>query len=248
MQALESDASAGLRFPGKVATDAAGKLLFIADTGHSRVLVCELSSSQNARAVEAATVVAQIGSGAAGHTDGAFNAAALRCPQGLAYHEEEHCLYIADAGNHCLRCADLAARTVTTISLHDSSSDATAGLSPWALQLDRAQQRLYVALAGQHQIWRLDMQSWALEHVSGTGHERNQNGATGLQTAWAQPSGLALCPDGTTMCAGCHADLCLPVRCTAAALACAAIVCSNACKLQGVEDDQHLLSFAARHA
>lgn len=34
---------------------------------------------------------------------------------------------------------------------------------------------------------------------SGSGYERNQNGTSGLTTAWAQPSGLALAPEGDAM-------------------------------------------------
>ena len=37
------------------------------------------------------------------------------------------------------------------------------------------------------------------ENFSGSGYERNQNGATPLTTAWAQPSGLALAPGGDAL-------------------------------------------------
>lgn len=33
-------------------------------------------------------------------------------------------------------------------------------------------------------------------NFSGSGYERNQNGTSGLTTAWAQPSGLSLAPGG----------------------------------------------------
>ena len=35
----------------------------------------------------------------------------------------------------------------------------------------------------------------AAANFSGTGNERNQNGTSGLTTAWAQPSGLTLAED-----------------------------------------------------
>lgn len=58
---------------------------------------------------------------------------------------------------------------------------------------------MYVAMAGQHQIWRYDIQAGTIANFSGTGYERNQNGAGPLTTSWAQPSGLSLSPDGNAL-------------------------------------------------
>ena len=52
---------------------------------------------------------------------------------------------------------------------------------------------LYIAMAGQHQIWRHDLASGATATVSGDGYERNANGATGPSTSWAQVSAQHLC-------------------------------------------------------
>ncbi len=45
---------------------------------------------------------------------------------------------------------------------------------------------LYIAMAGQHQIWRHDLASGSTAAFSGDGYERNANGATGPATSWAQ--------------------------------------------------------------
>ena len=58
---------------------------------------------------------------------------------------------------------------------------------------------LYIAMAGQHQIWRHDVSSAVTAAFSGDGSERNANGATGRTTSWAQPSGLALSADGSQL-------------------------------------------------
>ena len=51
---------------------------------------------------------------------------------------------------------------------------------------------LYIAIAGQHQIWRHDMASGTTAVFSGDGYERNANGRNGPGTSWAQPSGISL--------------------------------------------------------
>ena len=56
------------------------------------------------------------------------------------------------------------------------------------------EQTLYVAMAGFHQIWAMDLQSGTIAPFAGTGHEGLEDGSR--DEAWfAQPSGLALGPD-----------------------------------------------------
>lgn len=58
---------------------------------------------------------------------------------------------------------------------------------------------VYVALAGQHQVWRYDTATGVAANFSGNGYERNQNSGGALTTSWAQPSGLSLAPDGQSL-------------------------------------------------
>ena len=55
---------------------------------------------------------------------------------------------------------------------------------------------LYIAMAGQHQIWRHHVTTGVTQVFSGDGAERNANGGSGRTTSWAQPSGLSLSADG----------------------------------------------------
>ena len=56
---------------------------------------------------------------------------------------------------------------------------------------------LFLALAGQHQIWKVDLSNNnAAQVFSGDGSERNANATTGAKTSWAQPSGLSLSQNG----------------------------------------------------
>lgn len=68
---------------------------------------------------------------------------------------------------------------------------------PWTLLLQ--EEALYIAIAGQHQIWRHDVASGATGVFSGDGYERNANGRNGPSTSWAQPSGIALSADGAQL-------------------------------------------------
>jgi hypothetical protein len=45
---------------------------------------------------------------------------------------------------------------------------------------------LYIAMAGQHQIWRHELRAGTTGAFSGDGYERNSNGRSGPATSWAQ--------------------------------------------------------------
>jgi sugar lactone lactonase YvrE len=63
--------------------------------------------------------------------------------------------------------------------------------SPWDLALSDDRRTLYVAMAGFHQIWALDLASGTISPYSGTGHEGLRDDVR--SRAWhAQPSGLWL--------------------------------------------------------
>ncbi|HYP20326.1 MAG TPA: hypothetical protein VEY08_09645, partial [Chloroflexia bacterium] len=67
-----------LLFPGKVLADPDSNRLFIADTGHNRVLVAHLGPDD-----KSAQVTQVIGSGEAGLQDGNFSGAQFRHPEGM---------------------------------------------------------------------------------------------------------------------------------------------------------------------
>ena len=183
-----------LSFPGKVRLDSERGRLFIADSGHNRVIAAKTDGQ----------VLEVIGSGDAGFADGAFEAARFKNPQGMALSADGGTLYIADTDNHSIRAADLKARTVTTLAGTGKQADeyppesgvgrAAALSSPWDLVRDG--NALLVAMAGSHQIWKIDIATGATAPLAGTGAEGFLD-AAGDEAELAQPSGLALAPSGS---------------------------------------------------
>jgi thiol-disulfide isomerase/thioredoxin len=175
-----------LRFPGKVLADAASDRLYIADSNHNRIVVATLAGK----------LVDVIGSGSIGRDDGPFDKATFFRPQGLAL--DGGTLYVADTENHMIRRVDLKARTVSTVAgtgeQGQSRSHAprpartTALNSPWDLCWRDG--RLYIAMAGPHQIWVWNAAADEIHAYAGSGREDIVDGELEF-AAFAQPSGLA---------------------------------------------------------
>jgi len=179
-----------LRFPAKLLY-ARGDRLFVADTGHHRVLEVQLRLDGLH-----GEIVRTFGTGEAGFRDGHITQAAFHAPHGLAL--VGNTLYIADTENHAIRAIDLVreqVRTVagtgvkgTTLGISGDTPTTTPLRSPWALAaLDDL---LLIAMAGSHQIWSLRKEQ-SLRIVAGTGAEALLDGAA-LDAAFNQPSDLAL--------------------------------------------------------
>jgi DNA-binding beta-propeller fold protein YncE len=176
-----------LAFPGKILADAKTDRLFIADSNHNRIVVTKLDG----------TLVDTIGTGDAGATDGAFDRASFYRPQGLVLSGDS--LYVADTENHLIRRVDLKSREVQTIAGTGTQSReygkqsgparSIALSSPWDLQLSGSV--LYIAMAGPHQIWMLDLDKNEVSNFAGSGREARLDGPL-LESGFAQPSGLAV--------------------------------------------------------
>jgi thiol-disulfide isomerase/thioredoxin len=183
--ALEKDQAPDttLSFPGKVLADENGDRLFIADTGHDRIVVTTLAGD----------VRGVIGSGVRGLVDGALDEARFAHPQGMALDGDK--LYIADTENHALRLADLRQGTVRTVAgdgtLAYNFSRGPASVarlnSPWDLVL--VESHLYLAMAGTHQLWDLDLTDMTIGPYAGSGREGLLDGPLD-RAALAQPSGI----------------------------------------------------------
>ncbi len=179
-----------LWYPGKVLADAEGKRLFIADSNHNRIVITDLSGN----------VEAVAGTGVAGRKDGAFDEATFRNPQGMALRRSpggEMTLYVADTNNHLLRALDLKKGTVTTLAGtgHQAPWGSRGGLvtaaslaSPWDVHI--IGEELYIAMAGPHQIWVMDLKTQRVTPYAGSGREARTDGPL-TAAAFAQPSGLA---------------------------------------------------------
>jgi len=179
-----------LFFPGKVLADGPGDRLFIADSTHHRIVVTNLNGEKKSI----------IGSGSPGFRDGPAAAAQFDDPQGMAL--DGTTLYIADRKNHAIRAVDLTTNIVSTIAgtgkqdgdfenrrLQNMVPARGIGLnSPWDLLLHGRQ--LFIAMAGHHQIWVMDLDAKTLRPFAGTGRENIKDGPH-YAANFAQPSGLA---------------------------------------------------------
>jgi len=180
-----------LAFPGKVLADARSERLFISDSDHNRLVIAKLDG----------TLLETIGTGAHGADDGSFERATFFRPQGMVLDGET--LYVADTENHLIRQIDMKAKTVKTIAGtgHQSHEHGESGAarsvalnSPWDLQL--VGRTLYIAMAGPHQIWQLELDKQQVSTFAGSGREARLDGALD-DSAFAQPSALAT--DGQTL-------------------------------------------------
>lgn len=224
--AVRKPETGGLRFPGKVLADEASQRLFITDSGNNRIAIASLDGQ----------VLDVIGDGQAGNRDGDFTRARFNHPQGTALVGDA--LYVADTENHLIRRIDLKKKRVTTVAgtgkqgrgawpgIDEVRQDAATGeltlpkkwqalprkarlASPWALAADT--DWLYIAMAGEHQIWRMALRKSVIEVYAGDGREDIRDGKRVPQVpprldplsldfgfaSFAQPSGLAI--EGKTM-------------------------------------------------
>ncbi|HMI31788.1 MAG TPA: hypothetical protein VK527_08615, partial [Candidatus Limnocylindrales bacterium] len=184
-------AATGLAFPGKILADPARSRLFIADSNHNRIVVATLPDSAGR-----SRLIRTVGHGRVGREDGPAQSAGFNHPQGLALSGET--LYVADTENHMIRSIDLSSWTVATVAGtgvqgYDRSGGKTgtqqALNSPWDLAIEGS--TLYVAMAGPHQLWRLDLPMGFARAFVGSGRENIVDGPVEA-AALAQPSGLAL--------------------------------------------------------
>ncbi|XP_050383338.1 protein SUPPRESSOR OF QUENCHING 1, chloroplastic isoform X2 [Argentina anserina] len=188
-----------LKFPGKLAVDVENNRLFISDSNHNRIVVTDLDGN----------FIVQIGStGEEGLRDGSFDDATFNRPQGLAYNTKKNLLYVADTENHALREIDFINETVRTLAGNGTKGTDYRGggrgstqllNSPWDVCFHPVNEKVYIAMAGQHQIWQLDTADGVTRAFSGDGYERNLNGSSASSTSFAQPSGISLSPDMTQL-------------------------------------------------
>ncbi|GAA3571979.1 NHL domain-containing thioredoxin family protein [Kribbella ginsengisoli] len=174
-----------LRFPAKVV--ALGDGFLVADAGNHSVV--EL-------AADATTVVRRFGTGKRGFKDGTH--AEFSEPNGLTVVPQEvaervgYDVVVADTVNHALRGINLGTGEVSTLvgtGKQWMDGDGTGVLSsPWDVAW--WQDKVWIAMAGVHQLWTYDPFSKTTEVAAGTTNEGLRDGA--LEQAWfAQTSGLA---------------------------------------------------------
>ncbi len=161
--------------------------LYVADTGHHRILECTHSGR----------VLREFGTGHGDLVDGPPGDAAFRSPRGLALVREQ--LYVADAGNHALRRIRLIDGSVETVlgngrpgEPREANGAAIAGMplnQPW--DVAGTLERLYIAMAGTNQVWEYDLAQARFRPLAGNGELGITDGAAG-SVMFAHPAALAL--------------------------------------------------------
>jgi DNA-binding beta-propeller fold protein YncE len=173
-----------LAYPGKVLADAASGRLVVADTNHNRIIIATLDGD----------VRAVFGNGLAGLADGSPSAAKFHHPQGLAL--DQDLLYVADTENHAIRVIDLHSGVTTTLAgTGEQARRYTSGgpaletplTSPWDVVVVGG--TLYVAMAGNHQLWMHRIGSDEIRRFAGSGYEGLRDGPIAAAHL-AQPSGI----------------------------------------------------------
>lgn len=177
-----------LFFPGKILADEASQRLFIADSTHHRIVITDMSGKK----------IDIIGTGSPGNKIGGYTEAQFDDPQGMALYGD--ILYVADRKNHSIKAIDLKKRSVSTAAGTGKQDSETrlldrprpakeTGLnSPWDLEIIGT--RMFIAMAGHHQIWVMDLEKDQVSPYAGDGRENIRDGPL-YAARFAQPSGLA---------------------------------------------------------
>lgn len=181
-----------LRFPGKALLLPDGGFL-VSDTTRHRLVELDADGE---------TVRRHFGTGERGLSDGGPEEARFCEPQGLAALPDGR-IAVADTVNHAIRALDLTTGVVTTLAGTGRQwwqGSPTSGparevdlSSPWDLAWFG--DRLWIAMAGVHQLWTYDPEDGTVRVAAGTTNEGLVDGPAA--EAWfAQPSGLAVSADG----------------------------------------------------
>ncbi|MFJ7492527.1 NHL domain-containing thioredoxin family protein [Streptomyces sp. NPDC097727] len=181
-----------LRFPGKALLLPDGGFL-VSDTTRHRLVEIERDGE---------TVSRHVGTGDRGFADGGREEARFSEPQGLAVLSDGR-IAVADTVNHAIRALDLTTGVTTTLAGTGRQwwqGSPTTGparevdlSSPWDVAWFA--DRLWIAMAGVHQLWTYDPATETVQVAAGTTNEGLVDGPA--DEAWfAQPSGLATSADG----------------------------------------------------
>lgn len=179
-----AEAPGVLNFPSKILATATHT--YISDSGHNRVVEINVHGR----------VTRVFGSGGVGLLDGIGRDSAFNNPQGLV--KVNDFLYVADCGNHAIRRIDLSTQDVMTIAGDGQIGNIHMGefTNPTAVSLNSPRDLcyqngvLYIAMAGQHQIWQLRLTDNTLSVIAGNGHIGLQDGKA-HEAAFAQCCGIA---------------------------------------------------------
>ncbi|WP_396189162.1 putative Ig domain-containing protein [Flavobacterium sp.] len=177
------DQPSGMTFDGQ-------GILYIADRGNNKIRKLVLATG-------AVSTIAGGGTGSqSGYTDATGTAARFLRPTDVVFRTENGTsyLYVADAGNHCIRKINLTTNAVTTFAGSNTSGTTEGNLTsarfnnPTSLAFSSTG-ILYVVDRGNQKIRKID--AGTVSTFAGSGTNATTNG-TGTGASFADPYGIAI--------------------------------------------------------
>ncbi len=176
-----------LLYPAKMSFSPDGRDFALSDSNHNRILIVDAKSGKAKRV---------IGNGKRGIADGGFSSCTFQKPQGVLWLDQK--VYVADTENHALREIDLKSEKVRTVAgtgeqgwyypfEFSGKGPDTKLNSPW--DITYSDDKIFIAMAGFHQIWAYEPKSEFVFPYAGAGFENIFDGAL-PDAQFAQPSGI----------------------------------------------------------
>ena len=189
----EEQSESQLSFPGKVAADAESERLVISDSNHRRLLITDLEGKVE-EVIGNGDSPLVVGDRLGVYAAREFTDPLFENPQGVVIDVDT--LYVADAGTHTIVKVDLVSGLVDTFAgtgeqslyLHQGGSALKVPLnSPYDLSLNDG--TLYIAMAGFHQLWTMNLDDRSVAPFAGDGGEDIVDGLK-PEARLAQPYGI----------------------------------------------------------
>lgn len=184
-----------LNEPYEVRFDATGHYMYFVEMKNHLVRRVDLHTGV------ISTVAGSTQEGYAGD-DGPAKDARFSQPHSIALDDRGN-LYVADIGNHRIRCIDLAGGTIRSIAgdgqkkLPQDGQPAVGQPIFGPRALHAVGRTLWIALREGNSIWRLDLDSGLIHHVAGTGKSGySGNGGPPLSATFNGPKGIAATSEG----------------------------------------------------
>ncbi len=189
----EKQAENQLSFPGKITADAEREWLVISDSNHRRLLLTDFDGEVEVVVGNGESPLA-VGDRLGVYAARKFSDPLFENPQGVVIDGDT--LYVADAGTHSIVKVGLVSGLVETIAgtgeqslyRHEGGSALNVPLnSPYDLSLNDG--ILYIAMAGFHQLWTMDIDDCSVVPFAGDGGEDIVDGLK-PEARLAQPYGI----------------------------------------------------------
>ena len=184
-----------LRYPVGLAVNA--NYLYVADSGHHRVLECD----------HGGRILRQFGSGGPGFIDGPMELSAFNQPHGLCLQRDT--LYVADTGNHAVRRIQLRSGDIDTlcgagrpgVPVEGPVTDARMVALDQPRALAASADNLYIGTIGDNRVWKYDLGKREIGLLAGSGKLGVVDDKK-AEAAFAEPVALAAVQQVLYVCDG----------------------------------------------